>query len=59
MPITSKIKIGDPVWLRDNSKGSKEPFVKGEVINSQQGGKRLTAKNTKSGEEVICDLASA
>ena len=52
MPIVSKIKVGDATWLRDNSKGTKEPFVKAEVINSQQGGKRITAKNSKTGEEV-------
>ena len=28
MPVTSKIKVGDSVWLRDNTKGTKEPFVK-------------------------------
>jgi len=27
MPIVSKIKVGDATWLRDNSKGTKEPFV--------------------------------
>ena len=43
MPIVSKIKTGDATWLRDNSKGTKEPFVKAEVTNSQQGGKRITA----------------
>ena len=59
MPITSKIKVGDQVWLRDQTKGTKEPFVTGDVINSQQGGKRITAKNSKTGEEVICDLSSA
>lgn len=52
MPIVSKIKVGDATWLRDNSKGTKEPFVKAEVTNSQQGGKRITAKNSKTGEEV-------
>ena len=35
MPIVSKIKTGDATWLRDNSKGTKEPFVKAEVTNSQ------------------------
>ena len=59
MPITSKIKLDDDVWLRDSTKGTKEPFVKAKVINSQQGGKRITAKNSKTGEEVICDLSSA
>ena len=33
MPITSKIKVGDTVWLRDQTKGTKEPFVTGEVVN--------------------------
>ena len=59
MPVTSKIKVGDSVWLRDNTKGTKEPFVTASVINSQQGGKRITAKNSKTNEEVICDLSSA
>jgi hypothetical protein len=27
MPITSKIKVGDQIWLRDQTKGTKEPFV--------------------------------
>ena len=46
-------------WPRDNTKGTKEPFVTASVINSQQGGKRITAKNSKTNEEVICDLSSA
>jgi len=59
MPITSKLKVDDKVWLRDNSKNTKTPFIVSTVINSQQGGKRITAKNSKTNEEVICDMSSA
>ena len=59
MPITSKIKVGDQIWLRDQTKGTKEPFVTGDVIKSQQDGKRITARNNKTKEEITCDLATA
>ena len=39
-----RVKVGDPVWVRNTKKGAADPFSAGTIVNVQQGGARLTVK---------------
>ena len=47
--MASKMRIGDPVWLR-TAKGATEPFEQGKVVNVQQNGARLTVLDAAGNE---------
>ena len=55
--VTTKMRIGDPVWLRGAKKGG-EPFELGQVTNVQQNGARVTVADA-SGAERAFDAANA
>ena len=57
MEVTTKMRIGDPVWLRGAKKGG-EPFELGQVTNVQQNGARVTVADA-SGAERAFDAANA
>lgn len=55
--MATKMRIGDPVWLRA-AKGATEPFEQGKVVNVQQNGARLTVLDA-SGNESAFDAQNA